>query len=56
MNELQRLGLVSRRKNAGTRVESMRPRNDFRPSLASIDDVVQFGTEHLRGVQFWVPG
>ncbi|WP_028219941.1 GntR family transcriptional regulator [Paraburkholderia oxyphila] len=51
LNELQQLGLVSRRKNAGTRVESARPRNDFRPSLASIDDVVQFGTEHLRVVE-----
>lgn len=51
LHELQRLGLVSRRKNAGTRVESAQPRNDFRPSLASVDDVVQFGSEHLRLVQ-----
>ncbi|AXL50855.1 GntR family transcriptional regulator [Paraburkholderia caffeinilytica] len=51
LHELQQLGLVSRRKNAGTRVESARPRNDFRPSLASVDDVVQFGSEHLRLVQ-----
>jgi DNA-binding GntR family transcriptional regulator len=51
LHELQQLGLVSRRKNAGTRVESARPRNDFRPSLASVDDVVQFGSENLRLVQ-----
>ncbi|OLL28610.1 GntR family transcriptional regulator [Burkholderia sp. SRS-W-2-2016] len=51
LHELQQLGLVSRRKNAGTRVESTQPRNDFRPSLASVDDVVQFGSEHLRLVQ-----
>ncbi|MBC8636349.1 GntR family transcriptional regulator [Caballeronia sp. EK] len=51
LHELQQLGLVSRRKNAGTRVESMQPRNDFRPSLASVDDLVQFGSEHLRLVQ-----
>lgn len=51
LHELQQLGLVSRRKNAGTRVESARPRNDFKPSLASVDDVVQFGSEHLRLVQ-----
>ncbi|WP_233858620.1 GntR family transcriptional regulator [Paraburkholderia sp. HD33-4] len=51
LHELQQLGLVSRRKNAGTRVESAQPRNDFRPSLASVDDVVQFGSEHLRLVQ-----
>jgi DNA-binding GntR family transcriptional regulator len=51
LHALQQLGLVSRRKNAGTRVESAQPRNDFRPSLASVDDVVQFGSEHLRLVQ-----
>lgn len=49
--ELQRVGLVSRRKNAGTRVEATKPRDTFRPSLASVDDLVQFGTEHLRQVQ-----
>lgn len=51
LHELQQLGFVSRRKNAGTRVESAQPRNDFRPSLASLDDLVQFGSEHLRVVQ-----
>jgi DNA-binding GntR family transcriptional regulator len=51
LHELQQLGLVSRRKNAGTRVESAQPRNEFRPSLASVDDLVQFGSEHLRLVQ-----
>jgi DNA-binding GntR family transcriptional regulator len=49
--ELQRAGLVSRRKNVGTRVVSSRPRAGFRPSLASVDDLVQFGAEHLRVVQ-----
>ncbi|PXW16374.1 GntR family transcriptional regulator [Paraburkholderia caballeronis] len=49
--ELQRLGLVSRRKNAGTRIESAQPTSSFRPSLASLDDLVQFGTTHLRVVQ-----
>lgn len=51
LTDLQRLGLVSRRKNAGTRVESMQPRHDFKPSLASVDDVVQFGSEHARVVR-----
>lgn len=51
LQELQQLGLVSRRKNVGTRVESARPRPVFRPSLASVDDLVQFGVEHLRVVQ-----
>jgi GntR family transcriptional regulator len=42
---------VSRRKNVGTRVESAQPTNDFRPSLASVEDLVQFGTSHIREVQ-----
>ncbi|MDM0015571.1 GntR family transcriptional regulator [Variovorax sp. J22P168] len=53
--ELQQLGLVSRRKNVGTRVVSARPRAGFRPSLASVDDLVQFGEEHLRVVQSIAP-
>jgi DNA-binding GntR family transcriptional regulator len=51
LNELQQLGLVSRKKNAGTRVESLTPRNDFRPSLGSLEDLVQFGTTNVRIVQ-----
>ncbi|MEC5408564.1 GntR family transcriptional regulator [Paraburkholderia sp. MPAMCS5] len=51
LNELQQLGFVSRRKNAGTRVESAQPKNDFRPSLGSVEDLVQFGSEHLRVIQ-----
>lgn len=50
LHELQQLGLVSRRKNVGTRVESAAPTNDFRPSLASVDDLVQFGSKHVRKV------
>ncbi|APW39671.1 GntR family transcriptional regulator [Rhodoferax koreense] len=49
--ELQALGLVSRRKNVGTRVVSAKPKLSFRPSLASVDDLVHFGTEHVRVVQ-----
>ncbi|WP_076999055.1 GntR family transcriptional regulator [Variovorax sp. KK3] len=49
--ELQQLGLVSRTKNVGTRVIAAKPRSGFRPSLASVDDLVQFGAEHLRAVQ-----
>lgn len=51
LNELQQLGLVSRKKNAGTRVESATPRNDFRSSLGSLEDLVQFGTSNVRVVQ-----
>lgn len=51
LHEIQQLGLVSRKKNVGTRVESARPTNDFRPSLASVDDLVQFGSTHVRKLQ-----
>jgi GntR family transcriptional regulator len=51
LHELQQLGLVSRRKNVGTRVESAAPTNAFRPSLASVDDLVHFGSAHVRKVQ-----
>jgi GntR family transcriptional regulator len=51
LNELQQLGLVSRKKNAGTRVESETPKNDFRSSLGSLEDLVQFGTTNVRVVQ-----
>ena len=51
MQELQDLGLVSRRKNVGTRVEAAKPKAVFRPTLASVDDLMQFGEEHRRVVQ-----
>lgn len=50
LNELQQLGLVSRRKNVGTRVEAAEPTNEFSPSLSSVDDLVQFGSTHVRKV------
>lgn len=50
LSELQQLGLVSRRKNAGTRVESAQPTSGFQQSLASMDDLVQFGASHSRAV------
>ncbi len=49
--ELQELGLLSRRKNVGTRVEAAAPTKGFRPSLASVEDLVQFGAAHLRVVK-----
>jgi DNA-binding GntR family transcriptional regulator len=51
LQQLQQLGLVSRRKNVGTRVESSKPKPVFHPSMASVDDLVQFGEQHLRVVQ-----
>src|SRR4030095_9337748 len=46
LRELEQRGLVSRRKNVGTRVKSGQPTRNFRPSLASVDDLVQFGATH----------
>lgn len=51
LQELQDLGLVSRRKNVGTRVEASRPRAAFRPTLASVEDLMQFSEVHRRVVQ-----
>ncbi|MBS0318834.1 MAG: GntR family transcriptional regulator, partial [Proteobacteria bacterium] len=51
LSELQQAGLVSRRKNVGTRVIAAKPKTGFRPSLTSVDELVQFGAEYLRVVQ-----
>jgi GntR family transcriptional regulator len=52
IKELQDLGLVSRRKKLGTRVEAGVPaQGGYRPSLASVEDLVQFGAAHTRVVQ-----
>jgi DNA-binding GntR family transcriptional regulator len=51
LDELVQLGLVSRRKRAGTRVEARTPPGTYRQSLTSLDDLVQFGTARARQVQ-----
>lgn len=51
IRELQDLGLISRRKKVGTRVEAMLPANGYRQSLSSVEDLVQFGRAYLRSVQ-----
>lgn len=51
MRELQELGLVSRNKKAGTRVEATPASLGYRISLASIDELSQFGAEHVRVVR-----
>lgn len=55
IQELQDLGLVSRRKKVGTRVEAASPRAGYRQSLGSIDDLMQFGVSHTREVQAITP-
>lgn len=52
LDELQEQGLISRRKNVGTRVESARPvAAGFTQSLATVDELAQFGAEHVRVVR-----
>jgi DNA-binding GntR family transcriptional regulator len=51
LRELQELGLISRRKKAGTRVEASTPTSSYRHSIDSVDDLVQFGATHKRVVR-----
>lgn len=51
LDELQEVGLISRRKNVGTRVEAMRPRAGFTQSIATVEELARFGAEHVRTVQ-----
>lgn len=50
LKELQELGLVSRKKKTGTRVEASSPQGGYRHSLASVEDLMQFGEAHVREV------
>lgn len=49
--ELQELGLISRKKNVGTRVEAARPTAAFRQSMATVEDLAQFGATHIRAMR-----
>jgi DNA-binding GntR family transcriptional regulator len=51
LGELHEQGLISRRKNVGTRVEAVRPTTGFTHSLASAEDLAQFGAKHTRVVR-----
>jgi GntR family transcriptional regulator len=51
LTQLQDQGLISRRKNVGTRVEAARPAAGFKQSLASVEDLAQFGATHVRVVR-----
>jgi DNA-binding GntR family transcriptional regulator len=51
LGELQELGLISRRKNVGSRVEAAKPVAGFVQSLASVEDLAQFGATHVRKVR-----
>lgn len=51
LNELTELGLISRRKNVGTRVEATQPATGFTQSIATVDELAQFGARHVRQVR-----
>jgi DNA-binding GntR family transcriptional regulator len=51
LRELQALGLVSRRKRVGTRVEAAQASGGYNESLASVEDLVQLAATHVRAVQ-----
>lgn len=51
LGQLQEQGLISRRKNVGTRVEASKPTSGFLQSLASVEDLAQFGATHVRVVR-----
>ncbi|OZI38343.1 hypothetical protein CAL29_08505 [Bordetella genomosp. 10] len=48
---VQNLGLISRRKRAGIRVESAQPRKAYERSLSDLEDLMQFATLTERHVQ-----
>lgn len=49
--ELQALGMVSRRKRIGTRVEAPSPQPGYSQSLASLEDLTQMAAHQARRVQ-----
>ena len=49
LQQLQDMGLISRRKRAGTRVEASQPPAGYAPSLGTIEDLVQYAAEAERG-------
>jgi GntR family transcriptional regulator len=51
IGELVELGLVSRRRKVGTRVEAATATGRYRQSLASVEDLVQFGATHRREIR-----
>ena len=54
LNELQQLGLIDRRRNAGTRVVASKPEtgiSNYAQSLGSVDEVVQYAAATQRCIQ-----
>lgn len=49
--DLAEAGLVTRRKRFGTVVQATRPSRSYRQTVASVDDLVQYGADHVRSVR-----
>ncbi len=49
--DLAEAGLVTRRKRFGTVVQAARPSRSYRQTVASVDDLVQYGADHVRSVR-----
>lgn len=48
---VQDLGLISRRKRAGIRIEAIKPKQAFTQSISSVEDLIQFAAVTERQVQ-----
>lgn len=51
LSSLESQKLVSRKKNAGTRVESKKPHNGYGANLSSLPDLIQWAQECARAIQ-----
>jgi GntR family transcriptional regulator len=51
LDVVQKLGLITRRKNAGTVVKAASAHTNYMQSLATVDDLVQFAQVHRRILQ-----
>ncbi|QHJ01265.1 GntR family transcriptional regulator [Xylophilus rhododendri] len=51
IQELEQLGLVSRRRKLGTRVEAREPSGHYRQALSSLEDLIHYGQAHGRVLQ-----
>ncbi|ANN67019.1 GntR family transcriptional regulator [Bordetella bronchialis] len=51
LDRIQTLGLISRRKRAGTRVEAAEPRaTEYGPTISTVEELVQYGADTRRVV------
>lgn len=49
LDQIQTLGLISRRKRAGTRVEAAVPRSpEYGPTISTLEELVQYGADAQR--------